>query len=173
MARLGRSVDAYEPEALIWQFMPAGPFSSSEALGRYQDYVAQLPDGRSFVVADVAVGELLGSVSLLANEPSHLKVEIGGVWYTPPVQRTGVNGEVTHLVLDHVFGLGYERVEWKCHARNERSRSAALRMGFRFEGVHERHMIQKNRHRDTAWFRMFRDEWSPPGNAAARHLGTP
>lgn len=165
VTRLGHFVDAYDPEELIWRFMPAGPFRTAEEMSRYQDYVARLPDGRSFVVEDVSNGELLGSVSLLANEPSHLKVEIGAVWYTPPAQRTGVNAEATHVILEHVFGLGYQRVEWKCHAGNERSRSAALRIGFRFEGVQEHHMIQKDRYRDTAWFRMLRDDWLPASSA--------
>lgn len=169
VTRLGRTVHAYDPEALIWRFMPAGPFGTADELSLYQDYVAQLPDARSLVVEDRSNGELLGSVSLLANEPLHLKVEIGAVWYTPPGQKTGVNGEVTRLILGHAFRLGYQRVEWKCHAGNERSRSAALRIGFRFEGVQQHHMVQKNRHRDTAWFRILRDEWPPASSMASTH----
>lgn len=161
VTRLGHFVDVYDAEELIWRFMPAGPFSTVEEMSLYQEYVARLPDGRCFVVEDASNGELLGSLSLLANEPLHLKVEIGAVWYTPPAQRSGVNGEATNLILGHAFGLGYQRVEWKCHAGNERSRSAALRIGFRFEGVQEHHMIQKDRYRDTAWFRMLRDDWFP------------
>ena len=50
--------------------------------------------------------------------------------------------------------LGYRRVEWKCDSLNERSRRAALRLGFRFEGIFRQHMIVKGRNRDTAWFAM-------------------
>ena len=32
-------------------------------------------------------------------------------------------------------------------------------MGFRFEGVFEQHYVIKGRERDTAWFRMLREEW--------------
>jgi RimJ/RimL family protein N-acetyltransferase len=62
-------------------------------------------------------------------------------------------------MLRHAFALGYRRLEWKCNALNERSRRAALRMGFQFEGVQEAHMIVKGRNRDTAWFRILDHEW--------------
>src|SRR5450755_3941419 len=48
--------------------------------------------------------------------------------------------------------LGYRRYEWKCDALNAASRRAALRLGFRFEGIFRDHMIIKGRGRDTAWF---------------------
>ena len=63
------------------------------------------------------------------------------------------------LLLAHVFGLGYRRAEWKCDARNVRSRRAAARLGFRFEGIQDAHYIVKGRNRDTAWFRMLDAEW--------------
>ena len=62
-------------------------------------------------------------------------------------------------MLGHAFALGYRRVEWKCDSLNARSRAAALRMGFRFEGIQEAHYIIKGRNRDTAWFRMLDHEW--------------
>jgi RimJ/RimL family protein N-acetyltransferase len=51
-------------------------------------------------------------------------------------------------------------VEWKCDALNERSRRAAERLGFSFEGIQDAHYIVKGRNRDTAWFRMLDSEWS-------------
>jgi hypothetical protein len=55
--------------------------------------------------------------------------------------------------------LAYRRYEWKCHALNEPSRSAALRLGFTFEGIFRQHMIVKGRSRDTAWYSMIDSEW--------------
>ena len=55
--------------------------------------------------------------------------------------------------------LGYRRVEWKCDSLNERSRRAALRLGFRFEGIFRQHMIVKGKNRDTAWFAMLDSDW--------------
>ena len=61
--------------------------------------------------------------------------------------------------------LGYRRYEWKCNALNSRSRQAALRLGFTFEGIFRQHMIVKGRNRDTAWFSIVDGEW--PRLAAA------
>ncbi len=71
----------------------------------------------------------------------------------------GANPEATFLLLEHAFGLGYRRLEWKCNALNERSRRSALRMGFAFEGIQQAHYIVKGRNRDTAWFRILDHEW--------------
>ncbi len=38
-------------------------------------------------------------------------------------------------------------------------RSAALRLGFSFEGIFRQHMIIKGQNRDTAWFSMLDSEW--------------
>jgi RimJ/RimL family protein N-acetyltransferase len=101
----------------------------------------------------------VGVANFLANQPAHLKVELGSIWYGPIAQRTGASREATRLMLEHAFGLGYRRVEWKCDANNEPSRRAALSYGFQFEGVQDAHYIIKNRNRDTAWFRVLDREY--------------
>ena len=55
--------------------------------------------------------------------------------------------------------LEYRRLEWKCNAFNAPSRSAALRLGFRYEGEFLNHLIVKGRSRDTAWFSITDEEW--------------
>jgi RimJ/RimL family protein N-acetyltransferase len=101
----------------------------------------------------------VGVTNYMNNFPQHLKVELGSIWYSPIVQRTHANTEATYLMLKHAFELGYRRLEWKCDALNERSRRAALRMGFQFEGIQDSHFIIKDRNRDTAWFRILDREW--------------
>jgi hypothetical protein len=55
--------------------------------------------------------------------------------------------------------LGYRRMQWRCNALNGKSRHAARRLGFRFEGVFYNHMIFKGKNRDTAWYSILDDEW--------------
>ena len=110
-------------------------------------------------VFDISSGLQIGVANFMNNIPSHLKIELGGIWYSPIVQKSSANTEATYLMLKHCFELGYRRVEWKCHSLNERSRKSALRMGFKFEGIQESHMIAKNCNRDTAWFRVLESEW--------------
>ena len=53
----------------------------------------------------------------------------------------------------------------ECDALNAPIASAALRLGFTFEGIFRQHMIVKGRNRDTAWFSMTDKEW--PARKAA------
>jgi hypothetical protein len=55
--------------------------------------------------------------------------------------------------------LGYRRMQWRCNALNVKSRNAARRLGFRFEGVFYNQQIVKGRNRDTAWYSILDDEW--------------
>lgn len=154
VTRMGRSVEAYDPDALVWRFMHAGPFADVAGLHALHQTYLDGPDAHPYAVVDAERGQLLGSVTLLANVPSALRVEIGNVWYTPAVQGLGVNREVTMALADVLFGLGYQRVEWKCNALNLRSRHAAEAMGFAHEGTFRAHMVVKGRRRDTAWFSL-------------------
>ncbi len=155
-----RSAPAYDPEARIWRYMAAGPFATSGALGAWLAFQDAAEDGRPFVVRDAATGSPVGVANLIANQPAHLKIELGSIWYGAIAQGTGASREATHLLLEYVFRLGYRRAEWKCDARNEASRRAALSYGFTFEGIQEAHYIIKGRNRDTAWYRLLDHEWT-------------
>jgi RimJ/RimL family protein N-acetyltransferase len=154
VTRMGRSIEAYDADALVWRFMQLGPFADADGLHELHGFFDTRPDAQAYTVVDAATGELVGSVTLLANVPADLRVEIGNVWYTPAVQGLGVNREVTMALAEALFALGYQRYEWKCNALNLRSRHAAEAMGFVYEGTFRAHMIVKGRRRDTAWFAL-------------------
>ncbi|CAN5824971.1 GNAT family protein [soil metagenome] len=153
------TVAAYDAEELIWRYLFAGPFADLAAFKAYVQPQLAAPNGLCMCVLDQASGQPLGMTNFMNNSPENLKIELGGIWYSPLVQRTHANTEATYLMLNHAFTLGYQRLEWKCNALNERSRRAAVRMGFQFEGLQESHMIIKDRNRDTAWFRILANEW--------------
>ena len=158
-AQLGdRKRAAYDADAQIWRYMFAGPFADAAELGsRFLQPQANAVDGTPLCV-EIA-GQPIGVYNILSHAPEHLRMELGSIWYSPLVQRSGCNDEATWLVLDYLFARGYRRVEWKCHVENWRSRSAALAMGFLFEGLFESHMLVKGQNRDTAWYRMLDREW--------------
>ena len=65
-----------------------------------------------------------------------------------------------YLMMRQVFdGWGYRRYEWKCNDLNERSKDAARRLGFTFEGVFRQAAVINGRNRDTAWFSILDSEW--------------
>lgn len=154
-----RSFDRYDADALIWRYMSGGPFATANELADWLRIQVESPTALCLCAFDVPSGRPVGAVNLMSNFPEHLKIELGNIWYSPVVQGTHVNREATYLMLRHAFGLGYRRLEWKCDALNERSRRAALAMGFTFEGIQQQHFIVKGRNRDTAWFRILDHEW--------------
>jgi RimJ/RimL family protein N-acetyltransferase len=152
-----RGLDGYDPDARVWRYMSGGPFADAAALRGW--LAPQVAAGDGLPLAVRMTGELVGVACFIANQPAHLKLELGSIWYGPIAQGTGCAAEATYLMLEHAFALGYRRVEWKCDARNEPSRRAAAAYGFTFEGVQDAHYIIKDRNRDTAWFRMLDHEW--------------
>ena len=72
-----------------------------------------------------------------------------------------MNTEAKYLMLRHAFETwGCIRVELKTSARNERSRSAILRIGATEEGTLRQHMINADgSFRDTVYFSILDREW--------------
>jgi len=92
--------------------------------------------------------------------PSNRTIEIGGIWYIPEFHGKYANREASYLTIKHAFEImKYRRVEWKCNNDNLKSRQAAQKLGFTFEGVFRQHMIIKKKNRDTAWFSIIDSEW--------------
>jgi RimJ/RimL family protein N-acetyltransferase len=150
----------------LWTYMPYGPFSDERSMGAWLEGLAVSEDPTFLAVIERSSGEPVGMVSFLNIDPAMRRVELGHIWFAPRVQRTTLTTETVSLLLAEAFdGLGNRRVEWKCDALNARSRAAALRLGFAYEGTFRRHMIVKGRNRDTAWYSMIEDEW--PARRAA------
>lgn len=140
--------------------MTVGPFADAGAMAAWLEGCRRSDDPLFFTVNDLTSGRPVGLVSYMNIVPAHRRLELGNIWYTPAAQRTKINTESIYLMLGRSFDeLGYRRVEWKCDALNARSRAAALRLGFQFEGIFRRHMIIRGRNRDTAWFAMTDGDW--------------
>lgn len=163
-----RHTAAYDADALIWRWMKAGPHADVAALRSYLGAQVAAVDMLPMVVLDRASSHPVGVAAFMSNAPGDLRIELGSIWYGPIAQGTGASREATRLMLEHVFGLGYRRVEWKCDTLNERSRRAAISYGFTFEGVQRSHYIVKGKNRDTAWYRMLDHEWRDIAVAAER-----
>jgi RimJ/RimL family protein N-acetyltransferase len=87
-------------------------------------------------------------------------VEVGGLVFSPLLQRRPAATEAMFLMMRRVFDeLGYRRYEWKCDALNRPSRAAAQRLGFTYEGLFRQATITRGRNRDTAWFSIIDSEW--------------
>ena len=114
-----------------------------------------------FATVDRATDRAVGSTRFMSIAPEHRRLEIGWTWLGTAFQRSGINREAKLLQMTHAFeSLGAERVEFKTHAHNERSRSALLGIGATFEGVLRQHMILGDgSHRDSAYYGVLAADW--------------
>ena len=148
-----------EGAAAIWDYLAYGPFPDAAAYGTWLEAAARSGDPLYFAIR-LDDGRPAGIVSYLNIHPGNASIEIGHIWLAPFLQRTPAATEALFLAMRAAFDeLGYRRLEWKCNALNQKSRAAALRLGFAFEGIFYRHMIVKGRNRDTAWFSLLAEEW--------------
>jgi RimJ/RimL family protein N-acetyltransferase len=155
---------AAQGDAALWNYLPYGPFASEAEMGEHLDRQSASED--PLFLAVLVDGRAVGIVSYMRMEPQHGCIEIGHIWFGAPLQRTPAATETVYVLARHVFDdLGYRRLEWKCDAANARSRRAAERFGFTFEGVFRQHMIVKGRNRDTAWYALLDDDWPAAAEA--------
>ena len=150
----------------LWTYLFDGPFANRAAFDASMRRMAASEDPLYYAIVDRASRHAVGRAALMRIVPEHRVIEVGSILYTPPLQRTRGATEAMYLLARYVFDeLGYRRYEWKCNALNAASRSAALRLGFTFEGIFRQHMMIKGKSRDTAWYSMIDVEW--PARKAA------
>jgi len=149
-----------DSKADLWRWMPDGPFHTRAELDAVLEAKSVSTDPLFFAIVDNSRNEALGHASFMRIEPKHRVIEVGGIMFGPSLQRSRGATEAMYLMAKQAFEeLGYRRYEWKCNALNKPSRRAALRLGFKFEGIFRQHMIIKGVNRDTAWFSMLDSEW--------------
>jgi RimJ/RimL family protein N-acetyltransferase len=156
----------------IWTYLYDGPYPDLESFRASLQEQAARHDYVFFAVASATDDTPLGIVSYLSIVPEHGVIEIGNIWFSPELKRTPAATETIFLLARHAFDeLGYRRLEWKCNALNEPSRSAATRFGFHFEGVFLNHRVVKGHNRDTAWFAITDERWPGVRGAFEHWLG--
>lgn len=150
-------------DTALWRWTIMGP-QDEPGLRRWFDLAlanAEAGIERPFATIDRASGRAIGSSRYLSIVPEHRRLEIGWTWVASAFQRTGANREAKLLQLTHAFEtLGANRVEFKTHALNERSRTALAGIGATFEGVFRNHMIMPDGPlRHSAYYSVIADEW--------------
>ncbi|MFV0281629.1 MAG: GNAT family N-acetyltransferase [Rhodoblastus sp.] len=143
----------------IWRYLFTGPYPDFASFETWCEKAAQSADPMAWAVIGKS-GRAAGALTLMRIEPAHRVIEIGGVTFGTPLQRTTGSTEAIYLLARYIFeDLGYRRFEWKCDDLNTPSRRAALRLGFSYEGLFRQHMIVKGASRDTVWYSMIDTEW--------------
>jgi RimJ/RimL family protein N-acetyltransferase len=152
--------NAADADGVMWTYVAYGPFST---LAEYRQWVGSeyVCNGETlfWALVDKGTDALGGVVSYSQIRPRVGVVEIADVVYAPRFQRTPAATESVYLLLSNAFELGYRRCEWKCDVLNKRSKNAATRLGFSYEGTFRNAMVYNGRNRDTAWFSILDEAW--------------
>jgi RimJ/RimL family protein N-acetyltransferase len=161
------AANALDPTGRAWTYLPYGPFASLEEYLSWMRPTCLGDEPLFQAVVEAADGRAVGVASYLRITPASGSIEVGHINFSPRLQRTPAATEAMYLMMQRAFDLGYRRYARKCDALNARSRAAAQRLGFSFEGVFRQATVYKGRNRDTAWYAIIDREW-PALHAAFR-----
>ncbi|MDA8536770.1 GNAT family N-acetyltransferase [Alphaproteobacteria bacterium] len=142
-----------------WTYLPYGPFNTVSDYSDWLRSIEGLPDPVFFTIIRKEDERAVGVASYLRINPNEGSIEVGHINFSPCLQRTAEATETMFLMMQWAFNSGYRRYEWKCNAKNVKSRKAAQRLGLSYEGVFRQASISKGQNRDTAWFAAIDKEW--------------
>ena len=154
----------------IWTYLGYGPFERQDEYREWAHGAGRSSDPLFYAIIDGATDKATGVASYLRINPASGSIEVGHVNFSPLLQRTRAATEAMYLMMKRVFEAGYRRYEWKCDALNARSRAAARRLGFSYEGIFRQATVYKGRNRDTAWYAVIDKEWPELESAFTRWL---
>ena len=144
----------------IWDYLTTGPWPDEQSYHAVLRQQTASFDPVFYVVRALDSGRVCGQTSFLDIDAGNGVIEIGNIWFGPELQRSRGSTEALFLMLRYAMDeLGYRRMQWRCNSLNARSRYAAARLGFRFEGIFYNHLIFKGKNRDTTWYSILDDEW--------------
>ncbi|MBT9529659.1 MAG: GNAT family N-acetyltransferase [Pseudomonas sp.] len=167
---LWQALHGADADPHMWTYMGYGPFASRADFAQWLDSLDAARDSVFYTVIANSSGQALGLLSYLNICPAHGSIEIGHVCFGHALQRSTLASETIYLLARYAFELGNRRLEWKCDNANLRSKRAAERFGFTYEGLFRQHLIRKGRNRDTAWFSLLDHEWPAQQRAFERWL---
>jgi RimJ/RimL family protein N-acetyltransferase len=143
-----------------WTYLPYGPFATNQAFLDWLEGMGDKQDPLFYVLISTLSKVALGVASYQRIDKINGVIEVGHIHFSDLLKRTTTATEAMFLMMQHIFeDLGYRRYEWKCDSLNQPSRTAAERLGFRFEGIFRQAIVYKGRSRDTAWYSIVDWEW--------------
>ena len=151
---------AVAPDGRDWTYMAVERPADAAAFAAFLERIAASEDPLHHAILDAATGKAVGTAASMRIDPANGAIEVGFITYSPLLKQTPAGTEAMYLLMRRAFDeLGYRRYEWKCDSLNAASRRAALRYGFRFEGIFPQAVVYKGRSRDTAWYSVTDREW--------------
>jgi RimJ/RimL family protein N-acetyltransferase len=99
-------------EGRNWTYLPHGPYPSFNLYREYLTAAAGRDDPLIHAIIDPANGGAVGVASLMRLDAPAGVIEVGGINYSPRLQRRPAATEAMYLLMRRVFDeLGYRRYE--------------------------------------------------------------
>lgn len=126
------------------------------------------------VARETEGSSLVCLTSFMDYQPQNLGVEIGHTLVIKSRRGTWVNPSIKLALMTCAFeAMNLIRVQFKAHARNERSRGAIEKIGGTYEGtLRQNTKMPDGSWRDTAYYSVLKDEW-PHVKQGLQALSTP
>ena len=105
--------------------------------------------------------QIIGTSSLYDISFRHKRLEMGSSWLAKSYQGSAYNSLAKLLLIDYLLNTaGFNRIQWKTDALNEKSTQAMTKLGFYYEGKLRRHAITTSgRVRDSLVFAVTDQDW--------------
>ena len=150
-------------QADLWIWWPDEPVSTAAEFDNYlNEFIKLSKDLVIYAVLPLSgpnKGKALGLAFALSEDRITNRVAELGLFYGPQLQRTRAGTEAVYLLGGLMFELNHRRLGWKTNSLNLRSRKAAERYGFVYEGTLRQDQINKGRSRDSVWYSIIDSEW--------------
>ncbi|RYP58756.1 hypothetical protein DL769_008814 [Monosporascus sp. CRB-8-3] len=154
--------------ASVWAYMWVGPFESEDEFGKYVREIIPSENPIYYTVitnenlpSGARAGTPVGFLSLGRIDLANRSIEVGDVTFSAALQRTTAATEALYLAMRYcVEDLGNRRLEWRCDSLHAKSRRAAERLGFTYEGLFRQFKIFRGRNRDTTWYSVTDGDWT-------------
>lgn len=143
-----------------WAIMPVNPMG--DGFDAYWSVACGAPPDQrmAYAIRRRSDNRVIGMSTFYTELLSQGGVSIGTSFLHPSVRGGPANPEAKLLMLDHAFGCGAARVQFKIDTRNLRSQAAVARLGAVREGVLRRDRLTWTGYiRDTVVFSILDHEW--------------
>jgi RimJ/RimL family protein N-acetyltransferase len=147
----------------IWSYssiIPAGEIGMQEYI---QGTINQRVQKKEypFIVWDKTNDSYAGCTRFYDIQLDNQTTQLGYTWYGKRFQRTGLNRHCKFLLLSYAFDTwGMERVEFRAHAKNDRSINAMQAIGCTVEGILRSSTPKGDGgRRDTIVLSILKQEW--------------
>ncbi|MBQ4850442.1 GNAT family N-acetyltransferase [Pseudoalteromonas sp. MMG012] len=150
-------------DASIWRWVPTNYCRSPSTLQTWLDDNAKFnPQAQlTFAIIDIDTHTVVGTTRLFRLDSHNLSAEVGHTFIGVPWQRSYVNTHAKHLILTYAFEqLNLVRVTICTNEKNDKSRSAILRLGAKLEGIaYKNRLSPDGTFRNSAIHSITDDTW--------------